>query len=326
MTAIADIHASAAAETHIRAFDVRRDLGAVADLVEICFSDTLDPDGRDYLGRMRSAANNASWTNWINSAEWAAPAMQGYVWMEDGRLVGNASLIPYFLKGRRYFLIANVAVHPEYRRRGIARELTAKAVEHARLRGCPAVWLHVREDNPGAVKLYQGLGFLERARRTTWFSQAEIPPAALPPGYRFSAPPGGSWAYERAWLERSYPDRLSWHMPIKIPALRPGLVGSLYRFLYAITTRQWAVQRDGKLQAALAWQTTAGYANALWLAAPAVIDERVVQALLVKARTELASRRALMIDYPARHFDEAIRGAGFWAHQTLIWMEMPFEK
>lgn len=326
MTAIADARPSVI-HSHIRPFDVRQDLGAVADLVEICFSDTLDPDGRDYLSRMRTAANNSAWTSWINTAEWASPAMSGFVWIEDGRLVGNVSLIPYFVKGRRNFLIANVAVHPDYRQRGIGRELTHQAAEFTRLRGCPSVWLHVREDNHPAVMLYHSLGFLERARRTTWFSLPEFSSHInLPPGYRIASPTVDTWIQQRTWLERSYPARLSWHMPIRISSLHPGWAGILKRFLEGISTRQWALLYGDKLQAAVSWQTTPGHANALWIAAPLTANETLLQALLVYARQKLPSPRTLMIDYPARQLETAIYYAGFRQHQTLVWMELPFNK
>ena len=61
-------------------------------------------------------------------------------------------------------LIANVATHPDHRRKGIARTLTEQVMQHARQRGVDALWLHVRADNPGAVQMYSDLGFVERAQ------------------------------------------------------------------------------------------------------------------------------------------------------------------
>ncbi|MCZ7551960.1 MAG: hypothetical protein M5U05_05130 [Anaerolineales bacterium] len=43
MTAISEATASAARQGKLRPFDFRRDQGAVADLVELCFAETLDP-------------------------------------------------------------------------------------------------------------------------------------------------------------------------------------------------------------------------------------------------------------------------------------------
>jgi hypothetical protein len=42
-------HPTTTSSSHLRAFDVRHDLDAVADLVEVCFADTLDADGRRYI-------------------------------------------------------------------------------------------------------------------------------------------------------------------------------------------------------------------------------------------------------------------------------------
>jgi predicted GNAT family acetyltransferase len=240
--------------------------------------------------------------------------------------VGNVSLIPYYIRSQRYFLIANVAVHPDYRRQGIARRLTEQAVMHARQRNAPATWLHVREDNQAAVELYHSLGFEERARRTTWFSAAEYSRPELPLGLRFTAPPGSAWEEQRSWLEQEYPAELSWHMPFRMNLLRPGLVGEFIRFLYNATIQQWALVNPSRLLGAVAWQTTAGYANALWLAVPPFSDERIIHALLVHARQHVPSARPLMLDYPARKYVEGIQKAGFTAHQTLIWMELKLTK
>lgn len=322
MATLSKTFTSPSAESSLRPFDPRRDLEAVADLVELCFADTLDPDGREYLGRMRAAAKSPALLSWASTAEWSNPAMNGYIWQQDGRIVGNVSLIPYFIHNQRHYLIANVAVHPNYRRQGIARRLTEEAVAYARQRGAPATWLHVREENQAAVDLYQSLGFVERARRATWFSAPEYTQPELPPGLRFTSPPRSAWEEQRSWLAQDYPTELSWHMPFRMNLLRPGLVGEFYRFLYNASIQQWALVSASRLLATVAWQATAGYANALWLAAPPFSDERVIQALLVHARQHVPSARPLMLDYPARHYDNPIQKAGFTAHQTLIWMEL----
>jgi len=38
---------------HVRALNVIRDLSTVADLIELCFSNTMDNDGQRYLSDMR---------------------------------------------------------------------------------------------------------------------------------------------------------------------------------------------------------------------------------------------------------------------------------
>src|SRR5512145_1124148 len=154
---------------HLRPLNVLRDLSAVADLIEVCFSPTMDNDGQRYLSDMRRASHDDSFLRWASRmTETASLPMMGYVWEQDGQIIGNASLIPFRDKGKRIYLIANVATHPDHRRRGIGRILTQRAIAHARKKNTTSIWLHVRDDNPGAIKLYEDLGFQEVARRTDW--------------------------------------------------------------------------------------------------------------------------------------------------------------
>ena len=160
--------------SQLRSFDVRKDLDAVANLVETCFADTLDEDGRRYVNHMHAASRNPGYLRWAMAvAENTPMPFSGFVWEENGYLAGNLSLIPYKYRGRRCYLIANVAVDPAYRRRGIARALTNAAIEHARTRAIDEVWLHVRSENTAALNLYQSLSFKEQAQRTTWEFKAQ---------------------------------------------------------------------------------------------------------------------------------------------------------
>src|SRR5512147_2160911 len=165
---------------NLRPLNVLRDLSAVADLIELCFSPTMDNEGQRYLSDMRRASRDDSFLRWASRmTETASLPLMGYVWEQDGRIVGNASLIPFRDKGKRIFLVANVATHPDYRRRGIGRALTERVMRQARDKRASAIWLHVRDDNHGAIKLYQELGFQKMAHRITWYA---------PPDTRLSYP------------------------------------------------------------------------------------------------------------------------------------------
>ena len=82
--------------SHLRPFDVGKDLNAVANLVETCFADTLDEDGRRYVNQMHNAARNSRYLRWAMAVADNVPMpFSGYVWEENGYLAGNLSLIPY---------------------------------------------------------------------------------------------------------------------------------------------------------------------------------------------------------------------------------------
>jgi ribosomal protein S18 acetylase RimI-like enzyme len=332
MASLTKLLAPSTSQGNPRPIDLRRDLNPIADLMERCFADTLDPDGLRYLQHMRAAARHPGYASWRRIAADGAPLpVSGYVWEEAGALVGNLTLIPYYTLRTRYYLIANVAVHPDYRRRGIATHLTNAALEHARQRGAQSVWLHVRQENVGASLLYRRAGFEERARRSTWYLEPKVSSEAVAPGIlpeaahprlRVQARPSADWRWQRPWLEGRYPETLNWHLSLKLNALQPGLWGFFYRFLNDLQVRQWSARRGSQLIGVLAWQAMPSYADSLWLAAPPHSEDIAASCLLEHLRRHPVKRKPVALDYPAGRAAQAIQDAGFHLHQTLIWMSL----
>ena len=321
---MATITASARSEPHpnLRPLSVLRDLPSVADLIEQCFSSTMDSDGRRYVQDMRRAGSDNSFLRWANRvADSTSLPLTGYIWEENNRIVGNVSLVPFRRNKRRFYLIANVAVQPEYRRHGIARALTIRAMQHAREKNVSDIWLHVRADNPDAVHLYESLGFVERARRTSWqavtdsrLEKRETDIAVTNRHPRF-------WLTQLNWLSRLYPDELNWHTHWNLSTLKPGLLNWLYVMLLDLEVRQWAAVRGESLLATLSWIPT-GRGESLFAAAGERSDPEALTALLLQARRDLyQSNPQISLDFPAGHFDEAIQAAGFKPLRTLIWMQ-----
>lgn len=310
-------------ENHLRLFDARRDVTAVADLVELCFADTLDADGRRYLQHMRSTANTAGLLGWTRmSPVLTSTPLAGYVWEQDGQIIGNASLIPYYVANKRFYLIANVAVHPDYRRMGIARQLTKRLIERVRLRGASQIWLHVRDDNQAALNLYQSEGFVERTRRTTWINRPDGMLEELNVGASFSSPRTAHWTKQSAWLLRTYPAKYAWHLAMDTKLLRPGVLGGIWRMVNNAHIAQWSMQREKRLLGVASWQSSHGASDLLFLALPEKTNDEDVQALLVHALKRIPSPRPVSMDYPTGQYQRAIEVAGFNIRQTLIWMEL----
>lgn len=67
--------------------------------------------------------------------------------------------------------INNVAVRPEYRRRGIAAALISLLIEQARAIGLAFMTLEVRESNAPAIALYEKLGFTTVGRRKNYYEK-----------------------------------------------------------------------------------------------------------------------------------------------------------
>ncbi len=63
----------------------------------------------------------------------------------------------------------NVAVHPSYRRKGIAGELVNALVDALKMRQSHSLTLEVRASNDPAIGLYQKLGFAQVGRRPNYY-------------------------------------------------------------------------------------------------------------------------------------------------------------
>jgi len=307
---------------HLRPLNLLRDLSAVADLIELCFSPTMDNDGQRYLSDMRRASRDDSFLRWASRmSETAAMPLMGYVWEQDGRITGNASLIPFRDRGKRIYLIANVATHPDYRRRGIGRALTERVMKQARDKRASAIWLHVRDDNPGAIKLYQDLGFQEIARRTTWQGVPEHRHPASASDLRIEPRHPRFWPRQQDWLRRLYPKELSWYQAWNTDSLRPGIWHWIYLLFIDFNVKQWAAVRNNELLATLAWMPQGGRSESLFAATNSTGENReALTALLLHARQTITYPPYLTLDFPADEMADAIQAAGFHPRRTLLWM------
>ncbi len=76
---------------------------------------------------------------------------------EGARAEAAGFAVSYLAGGEGELL--NIAVLPEFRKRGIGRALLQRLLEEAEDRGCEAMFLEVRVSNGAAVALYEGRGF-----------------------------------------------------------------------------------------------------------------------------------------------------------------------
>jgi len=145
--------------TGLRRFDVRHDLDAVARLIDITFAEEMAVVGGFGEDSIRSLSRYVPlvWATSLFSRRFR-DIFVGFVWEVDGEIVGNASVSRLGGDAKRW-MIGNVAVHPSYRRRHIARRLTWAAVEFIRESGGRWAFLDVRHDNHAAYNLYLDMGF-----------------------------------------------------------------------------------------------------------------------------------------------------------------------
>ena len=315
-------------QKYIRPFDVRRDLLPVADLIEMCFADRLSREGEALVRKMRSSAGNKRFKRWaVRAAGRVSMPLSGFVWEDGQNVLGNLSFIPFRSFRRNYYLIANVAVHPDYQRQGIGRALVQRALQDLDTRQLDGIWLQVEDINQAAVDLYLQTDFQEIARRTTWILEPQKSQNAPPPLCQQEAMiqnrPPRHWEFQKRWLEKTYPKTLRWYFPFEFWSIRGNILGALAQFLLeSPPTKQWtAIQATGEIAGILTWQASSGYADRLWLAAPPERAGLAIRTFFPALPKHERYRRPLRLNYPAGWAVTHLKQAGFTPVRTLIWMK-----
>ena len=117
----------------------------VAVLEQICFADPWSEKS------VASELDNR-WALWL-------------VAMEENRVVGYIGSQTSIDETD----VMNVAVHPDFRRRGIAESLIIRLVEELKTMGSRALMLEVRASNAPAIALYEKLGFSQVGCRKNYY-------------------------------------------------------------------------------------------------------------------------------------------------------------
>lgn len=312
-------------EGKLRSIHPIQDLSEVADLIELCFKGAMDDDGREYIQYLRKMARDAKNTYWgTGSLQRAYAPLQGFVYEVNGRIVGNLSMLPYRKHGEFIYLIANVAVHPDYRRKGIARRLTAKALSHARVKSAASAWLQVRDDNPAAQKLYSDMGFVERTRRSTWtlkynnYHECQINKELK--GCRRSS---DDWSLHKRLLDENYPDDIRWNLGFKEDRFQQGVLASISRFLNGVWIRHWAIRNDKDLLGIASLEKTSLFSDNLWIATTEDDETDIIPIAVNHFHRTSSTRRPMTVNYSVDRAEETFLNLGFEKNHTLIWMEEP---
>ena len=87
----------------------------------------------------------------------------------DGRVKGYIFASRILDEGH----ILDLAVHPDFRRQGIASALVSHVIEHLREEGVRFLYLEVRESNVPAIKMYGKFGFEEIGIRKKYYASPE---------------------------------------------------------------------------------------------------------------------------------------------------------
>jgi ribosomal protein S18 acetylase RimI-like enzyme len=223
--------------------DLTRHIGGIADLIELSFAADMDAGGRSVIREMRFVSR-LGWAlpvvNALGLAQY--PWLQGFVWVEEGKVVGCVNTQPATDRAATW-LIANVAVHPRFRRQGIALAMMKATLDLIRRQGGVTALLQVDDDNLAAVQLYDRMGFKRVTTRTAWVRPALTPPPEWPPTdleIRQRRP--DEWAQEMALARRVRPEGFLWNQPLRAADFQPSFTLTLERWLAAQTEEHWVAE------------------------------------------------------------------------------------
>lgn len=199
----------------LRAFDIGRDLRPVAELIAEAFTNELDPRGQAALREMRILSHLSGLIKLLNRGTGEFDdVFSGFVWVEEGKIVGNITVQRADKFGNRW-QIANVAVAPAYRGRGIARALLARALEH--IEDADGRWavLQVYDRNSVARHLYERMGFStvsgQMEMRMDWLRPTEMP---VPPA-GFGPFKSSDWLPLYELANNQYSAQMQWWRPLR---------------------------------------------------------------------------------------------------------------
>lgn len=240
----------------IREMDFRRDMDGIASLADIAFSDELKEEGRKMREEMMYTKKLYPLL-WITRHVLAPFSTRfkfifhGYVWEEEGRIVGSVNVNKSGNDLTRWF-ISGVAVAPEFRRRGIARALMQNAIEFARKNGAQVITLDVRHNNPAAFRLYESLGFLYcdtsfEMRRDEIEETADLPV--------FQKRTSGDWRAVYELSKECIPVSVQTVLPLREKDFKPSSLESILLGFVDIFMRQrryhYKAMRGGRVVATL---------------------------------------------------------------------------
>ena len=321
----------------LRPVDLRTDLGGMADLIEICFGATMDESGRAGIREWRTVSQSSSMSWLYSGLDRALGGLeQGFVWIEDGKVVGNVTVSPAPLP-RSFgtgFIVANVAVHPEFRRHGLALSLMQAALDLIRDKGGDFAVLQVDADNEVAMRLYNRVGFRAERGFTRWQRRPRLrapmalvgmPPITLRQPYE--------WRAEMALAELVRPNSqggLGWLRPVHPDFFRRPLLKTLVDWTIARNEDHWIVRRERSHEIIASMRTTTsfGASDRLELMVHPSEQARLTEPMINYALRLLEDRhRMTQIEHPAADViaSQVLEQYGFERRATTVHMRCVFK-
>ncbi len=247
------------ASGHLRPLDLRRDFEGLSKLIEAAFAEDFQRVGVQFQEELRAVRRLVPWVLLLGRFNrFFREILGGYVWEDQGQIVGSVMIQPQGLERRKWYISA-VATHPDYRRQGIARRLMEATIERIRQQGGELALLSVRADNEPAYKLYLSLGFVH-FDSITQLRLDGIPNVESKSieGYTFRPMRLREWRARYELANEAIPAEVQAFNPLSEREYRLSLWMRLlvpfFDLLRGVRDLRWAVEHEGRVVGVLSVQ------------------------------------------------------------------------
>jgi ribosomal protein S18 acetylase RimI-like enzyme len=306
----------------IREIDARKDIFQIPDLIEFCFRAYLDPDGIEFIKKLRSAAESLKKQSFYSFFPFNEMNINGYVCVNhDGVIIGNVNLFPVRVMNHFAYLIANVCVHPDYRRQGIGRSLIESALKYAKSHFVETVYLQVREETDDVIRLYKNLGFREDGRRTSWICPINGSREKILIELRHEKTFLKEKREYQIFFRRWYPEKIIWNLNYDPGLFQFGLFHRIFRSIYQKKAEFFKIlDSDKRILCWIGWQPTSTFSNTLWFVPTDFCDENQAISILLSLKNSYSIEKPFQINFPKGSYAESFLTAGFFVQSRFVWM------
>lgn len=314
----------------LRPINLNKDIPQIMKLLELCFGAKLNRDGQRWLAGSDNPDTSIAFLWRLNPA--ASKLALGYVWEVNGRIVGNVTVLTTKVPGR--YLVVNVAVHPDHRRRGIARNMMEKVEQMVRARGGQEIILQVVKENDPARTLYESLNYTTIGSMTAWRASASSlrPIDAATSGGRvpyIRELRGSEWRDAYRLDQAALNPDLNWPEPLPHDAYKLNFWRRIVNFFNGRSIETWVIPDASEQPIGLAsilseW----GRSHRVSVRVHPTWQGEMERPLVAKAlrRLQYLPRRNVRIDHPDDdvEMNNLLQEANFSPKRTLTHMRRTF--
>lgn len=309
-----------------RPINLNKDIPQIMHLLEICFGAKLNVEGQRMLAGPTNPDRQIAFLWRLKPA--ASKLALGYVWEDNGRIVGNVTVLTTKVPGR--YLVVNVAVHPDHRRRGIARALMEKVEKMVQLRGGHEIILQVVKENEPARALYRALDYTIIGSMTAWYAPASrlrtidsTPASGLNPYIRELR--GSEWRAAYQLDQAALNPDLNWPEPLPHDAYKLNFWRRIVNFFNGRSIETWVIPNASEQPIGLAsilseW----GRSHRVSVRVHPTWQGEMERPLVAKVlrRLQYLPRRKVRIDHPDDdvEMNNLLQAANFSPKRTLTHM------